>query len=165
MIPENFIVYSKLMIPKSFMPVLFRKRNTRNFRIIFVNFFQSLTYLRPFYQCVQRINIIFYEIVKVHYHEMHFVFLSITNLPNPQKIHCHSVLNSRRNIYMYLLFFLISSNNYIFQSSLSIFLVIFLVFPVLLLTKNQLDVAQCFFLQFFVRQVRWSIKPIDFMSN
>ena len=31
--------------------------------------------------------------------------------------------------------------------------------------KAQLDVAQCFFLQFFVRQVRWSVTPIDLMSN
>ena len=31
--------------------------------------------------------------------------------------------------------------------------------------KAQLDVAQCFFLQFLVRQVHWSLTPIDFMSN
>ena len=31
--------------------------------------------------------------------------------------------------------------------------------------RAQLDVAQWLFLQFFVRQVRWSVTPIDFMSN
>ena len=31
--------------------------------------------------------------------------------------------------------------------------------------RAQLDVAQFFFLQFFERQVRWSVTPIDFMSN
>ena len=31
--------------------------------------------------------------------------------------------------------------------------------------RAQLEVAQCFFLHFFVRQWRWSVAPIDFMSN